>query len=89
MEILPAGPDVVALAHAEHILTVGGLQVDVTHGLSIRAGGDGVLFVVHKLISVNGGLRQVMQGVEEGVDGAVALAPGEKRFDGAFLFFFF
>ena len=70
------GPaDVVALAYAEHILTVGGLQVDVTHGLGVRAGGDGVLFVVHKLIAVNGGLRQVVQGVEEGVDGAVALAP--------------
>lgn len=33
--------DVVALAHAEYILAVGGLQMDVAHGLRIGAGGDG------------------------------------------------
>ena len=63
--------DVVALAHPEGVLSVGGLQVDVAHGLRVGAGGDGMLGVIHKVEFAD---LQLRDGVEEGVDGAVALA---------------
>ena len=61
--------DVVAHAHAEPVLAVLILQVDVGHGLGVGALLDGVLAVVDKGKAIH---LLAVDGVEEGVDGAVA-----------------
>ena len=61
--------DVVAHAHAEPVLAVLILQVDVGHGLGVGALLDGVFAVVDKGKAIH---LLAVDGVEEGVDGAVA-----------------
>ncbi len=58
-------------ADPKDIGAVRNTEVDVGHSLGVRAGVDGVFHVVHEGVAI-----QVlpMDGVEEGVDGAVALA---------------
>ena len=67
--------DVVIHAHAEDVVSVLVPQLDIGHGHGIRALGNGVLFIVHKGEAVH---FLAVNGVEEGVDGAVAF-PGDLK----------
>ena len=58
-------------ADAEYILVIRCAQVDVSHGLRVRAGVNSVFLVVHKGVPVH---FQAVNGVKEGVDGAVTIA---------------
>ena len=58
-------------AHAEDVLPLGVLELDIGHSQRVGAGLDGVLLVVHKGEAVH---LLTVDGVEEGVDGAVAAA---------------
>ena len=58
-------------ADAEYILVIRCAQVDVSYGLGVRAGVNSVFLVVHKGVPVH---FQAVNGVKEGVDGAVTIA---------------
>ena len=72
--------DVVVHAYAEDVLPLCVPELDIGHGHGVGAGLNGVLLVIHEGEAVH---FLAVNGVEEGVDGAVALAADLK--DGLFV----